>query len=102
MKTRYRPGAARAGGTEARRGRGGSAQPRRAYSSYEVAPEAWTYIPVRPIIGEGLFEAVRERLTENRKRSRERARGARHLLQGLLVCARCGYAYYGKPVSLVG
>ena len=61
--------------------RGASAQPRRAYSSYEVAPEAWTYIPVRPIIGEGLFEAVQERLVENRKRSRERARGARHLLQ---------------------
>ena len=81
--------------------RGASAQPRRAYSSYKVAPEAWTYIPVRPIIGEGLFEAVQERLAENRKRSRERARGARHLLQGLLVCARCGYAYYGKPVSLV-
>jgi len=26
-------------------------------------------------------------------------RGARYLLQGLVVCACCGYAYYGKPVS---
>ena len=79
--------------------RGASAQPRRANSTYEVPPEAWTYIPVQPIVGESLFGAVQERLAENRKRSRERARGARYLLQGLLVCARCGYAYYGKPIS---
>jgi site-specific DNA recombinase len=80
--------------------RGASPQPRAVYSTYKVPPEAWTYIPVQPIVGESLFGAVQERLVENRKRSRERARGARHLLQGLLVCARCGYAYYGKPISL--
>jgi site-specific DNA recombinase len=81
--------------------RGASAHPHWAYSTYEVPLEAWTYIPVQPIVGESLFATVQERLAENRKRSRERARGARHLLQGLLVCARCGYAYYGKPISLV-
>jgi site-specific DNA recombinase len=81
--------------------RGASAQPRWAYSTYEVPPEAWTYIPVQPIVGESLFGTVQERLAENRKRSRERARGARHLLQGLLVCARRGYPYYGKPISRV-
>jgi site-specific DNA recombinase len=79
--------------------RGAVEQPRRAYSTYQVSPEDWIYIPVPGIIGEDLFEAVQEQLAENRKRSRERARGARHLLQGLLVCAKCGYAYYGKPVS---
>jgi site-specific DNA recombinase len=26
-------------------------------------------------------------------------RGAKYLLQGLVVCQQCGYAYYGKPVS---
>jgi len=79
--------------------RGGCEQPRRAYSSYEVSKDQWTYIPVPAIVSEELFEAVQETLEENRKRNRQTARGARHLLQGLAVCARCGYAYYGKPVS---
>ncbi len=48
---------------------------------------------------EGLFEAVQNQLQENRQRARQSQRGARYLLQGLLVCAQCGYAYYGKPVS---
>src|SRR5262245_63468139 len=26
-------------------------------------------------------------------------RGARYLLQGLLQCQHCGYAFYGKPLS---
>jgi site-specific DNA recombinase len=64
-----------------------------------VPKENWIYIPVPAIVGEGLFEAAQERLAENRKRARERKRGARHLLQGLVVCAKCGYAYYGKRVS---
>jgi site-specific DNA recombinase len=38
-------------------------------------------------------------LQENRRRARQRKRGARYLLQGLIVCAQCQYAYYGKPVS---
>ena len=56
-------------------------------------------IRVPALVSEQLFAAVAEQLTENRQRQRQRARGARYLLQGLLVCARCGYAYYGKPVS---
>jgi len=47
-----------------------------------------------------LFAAVAEQLEENRRRQRQGKRGARYLLQGLLVCQGCGYAYYGKPVSL--
>ena len=43
-----------------------------------------------------MFEAVRAQLEENRRRKRERQRGQCWLLQGLTVCRRCGYAYYGK------
>jgi site-specific DNA recombinase len=50
-------------------------------------------------VNEALFEAVAEQLAENRRRARQRQRGARYLLQGLLVCKHCGYALYGKPVS---
>jgi site-specific DNA recombinase len=38
-------------------------------------------------------------LNENRQRARQSQRGAKYLLQGLLVCKQCGYSYYGKPVS---
>ena len=79
--------------------RGAPDQPRRAYSTFEVSKDNWTYIPVPAIVCEDLFDAVQEQLTENRNRSRQRKRGARYLLQGLLVCKKCDYAYYGKPVS---
>jgi len=79
--------------------RGAQEQPRRVYSTYEVPIDQWTFIPVPAIVSEELFEAVQETLEENRKRKRQTARGARYLLQGMLACAKCGYAYYGKPVS---
>jgi hypothetical protein len=50
-------------------------------------------------VDETLFTAVAEQLAENRCRARQRRRGARYLLQGLLACKCCGYALYGKPVS---
>ena len=43
-----------------------------------------------------MFEAARAQLEENRKRKRDRKPGRGWLLQGLTVCRRCGYAYYGK------
>ena len=46
-----------------------------------------------------MFAAVAEQLQENRRRRRESRRGSRYLLQGLLVCGHCGYAYYGKSLS---
>ena len=79
--------------------RGRSEQPRRAHSVYDVPDDQGTRIAVPAIVSEDLFAAVAERLIENRKRSRQLRRGARYLLQGLVVCARCDYAYYGKPVS---
>ena len=81
-----------------RPGRGQAEQPRRAYSVYDT-PERGVPIAVPALVSEELFAAVAEQLQENRQRARQRARGARYLLQGLLVCGQCGYAYYGKPVS---
>jgi len=80
--------------------RGDPEQPRRAHSTYNVSRDEWIYIPVPAIVTSDLFDVVQEQLEQNRKRNRQRKRGARYLLQGLLVCKACGYAYYGKPVSL--
>jgi site-specific DNA recombinase len=79
--------------------RNGSLQPRNAVSSYDVPREDWVFIPVPALIEEALYEAVQEQLAENRRRARQSQRGARYLLQGLLVCKGCGYAYYGRPLS---
>lgn len=79
--------------------RGHSAQPRKAYSTYATSPDEQESIPVPALISEALFDAVAEQLVENKKRNRQRKRGAKYLLQGLLQCECCGYAYYGKPVS---
>jgi len=80
--------------------RGQADQPRRAYSTYDVPSEEWIPIPVPPIVGEEVFDAVAEPLAENRARNRQTKRGVRYLLQGLLVCRCCGHAFYGKPLSL--
>ena len=80
--------------------RGDPAQPRRAHSIYDVPVNERVPVPVPAIVEPTLFDAVQDQLQENRRRQRERRRGARYLLQGLLVCATCGHAYYGKPVSL--
>jgi site-specific DNA recombinase len=79
--------------------RGDPKTPRRTGSTYDTEPGEQILIPVPAIVSEDLFAAVQEQLTENRLRGRERKRGARYLLQGLLECACCGYAYYGKKVS---
>jgi site-specific DNA recombinase len=79
--------------------RGRLLQPRRAVSTFDRPTSEWTLIPVPALVDPDLFEAVQTQLQENRERARQSQRGARYLLQGLLVCAQCGYAYYGKPVS---
>jgi len=79
--------------------RGDPEHPRRNYSTYNVSSDKWVYIPVPAIVSNSLFEVVQEQLEENRKRNRQGKRGAKHLLQGLLVCKSCGHAYYGKPIS---
>jgi site-specific DNA recombinase len=79
--------------------RGRSLQPRRPYSCYDRPREEWITIAVPAIVDEAIFEAAQEQLRENQRHARMRLRGARYLLQGLINCACCGYAFYGKPVS---
>ena len=74
-------------------------QPKKGYSTYPVEKKDWITIPVPAIISKDLFEVVQSQLEENKKVARTRKRGASYLLQGLVVCARCQYAYYGKPVK---
>ena len=79
--------------------RGDPKVPRRSCSTYDTESSEQIVIPVSAIVSEELFQAVQEQLTENRLRGRERKRGACYLLQGLLECECCGYAYYGKKIS---
>lgn len=73
-------------------------QPKDNYSTYSVEKANWIYVKVPNIVDEDIFDIVQEQLAENRKIARTRERGAKHLLQGLIVCKRCRYAYYGSPV----
>jgi site-specific DNA recombinase len=74
--------------------RGQAEQPRRDHSVY-AAEGPGIPIAVPALVRRELFEAVAEQLAENRQRNRQSRRGARWLLQGLLVCRQCGYALYG-------
>ena len=65
-------------------------------SSMPVAREEWISIPVPAIVEAGVFEAAQLQLDENRRRKREGRRRPGWLLQGLVVCRLCGYAFYGK------
>ena len=79
--------------------RGHSKTPRRTGSTYDTSVNEQLVIAVPAIVSEDLFAAVATQLTENRQRGRESRRGAKYLLQGLLECKCCSYAFYGKPVS---
>src|SRR3954471_4595598 len=67
-----------------------------------VPREEWTEVPVPALVDEAVFEAAQAQLAENRQRKRDSLRGPRWLLQGLTVCRRCGYAYYGKTTPRSG
>ena len=76
--------------------RGKPEVPKHSYSTYVQSAAEQIVIPVPALVDVNLFAAVQERLDENRRRLREHRRGARFLLQGLLVCGCCGYAVVGK------
>jgi site-specific DNA recombinase len=79
--------------------RGRALQPRRAVSTVDMPSEDWFAIPVPAIVDPEVFAAVQAQLQENRRHARQSPRGALYLLQGLVQCQHCGYAYYGKRIS---
>jgi site-specific DNA recombinase len=79
--------------------RGRPAIPRRLVSRVDTPIEGQIFIDVPALIDKELFAAVQIQLEENRLRNRARPNTGPYLLQGLVVCKRCGYASYGKPVS---
>jgi len=79
--------------------RGRALQPRRAVSTVDMPPEDWFSIPVPAIVDPEVFAAVQAQWQENRRHARQSQRGALYLLQGLVQCQHCGYAYYGKRLS---
>jgi site-specific DNA recombinase len=81
------------------RPRRGCKDSRRSYSVYRTAAGEQERIAVPGLVSEELFEAVQQQLAENQRRKREAQSGPRHLLQGLLVCANCRYAWYCRRVK---
>ncbi len=85
-----------------RAARGRPAQPRRSNAPVAADLKDWVFVPVPAIVDAALFRAAQEQLQENRSRARLGRRRPGYLLQGLLCCARCGYAYYGKTTHQMG
>ncbi len=75
--------------------KGSCEQPKSNHSVYPVEKANWIYIKVPNIVDEDIFDIVQEQLAENRKIARTRKRGAKYLLQGLVICKRCNYGCYG-------
>ena len=75
--------------------RGQSEFPRRNSCTRDTTREEQTTIPVPAIVDEETFAAAQEQLAHNRQHHGRRPRPGRYLLQGLVVCAQCGRAYYG-------
>ena len=82
-----------------RPGRGQPEIPRRDKVARPTAVQDQERIAVPALVGKDLFDAVGERLAENRRHQRERASGATYLLSGLLVCGQCGAAYCARRTS---
>src|SRR5215207_6251740 len=76
--------------------RGRARVPKRPFRQIPASREHWVRIAVPAMIEAELFESAQEQLAENRRRHRQRCAGVRYLLQGLLVCRKCGYAFCGR------
>ncbi len=85
-----------------RAARGRPSQPRRSNAPAPTDPKEWVFVPVPALVDEALFRAARAQLEENRSRARQGRRRPGYLLQGLICCAKCGYAYYGKTIRQLG
>ena len=76
--------------------------PRRHTAKAATPPEDQIPIPVPAIVEPALSQAVQERLAEHRRHPGQAAPRPRHLLAGLVVCQRCGYAYRGRAMKKKG
>jgi len=65
----------------------------RSSSSIETPRAEWIEIAVPALISEEIYALAKEKLVEN-KRFASRQTKEPTLLQGMLVCRKCGYAYY--------
>jgi site-specific DNA recombinase len=92
----------RAKGARLRPPRGRPAQPRKAHVPRPTDQKGWMFIPVPPLIEPALYRAAQRQLNENRRRARMGTRRPGYLLQGLLACSECRYAYYGKTTRQRG
>ena len=57
--------------------------------------EEWIEIPVPALVSPERFEQAREQLEANKRHAARRTK-VPTLLQGMLVCRRCGHAYYRR------
>ena len=80
-----------------RANRGSPAVPRQAKVAVATPLDEQVVIAVPAIVSKSIFDEVRKRMDENRRRQRERRTGTKNLLSGLLICGKCGsaYCYYG-------
>jgi site-specific DNA recombinase len=77
--------------------RDASPSPRWAHTPRKRTPaDKWISIDVPAIVSRELFEAAQAQLDRNKRLAQRNARGERYLLQGLTVCAHCGYAFSGR------
>ena len=65
----------------------------RCSSNVELPKEDWIEIPVPAIVSSDVFSCAEERLEENKRYSKRRTKEPT-LLQGMIACNKCGYAYY--------
>ncbi|HWI59075.1 MAG TPA: recombinase family protein [Bacillota bacterium] len=70
----------------------GGFSPRRE-SRERLDPSQWIPIAVPAIVSPEVFALAQERLDQNKRLSRRNTKEV-SLLQGLLVCQQCGYAFY--------
>ena len=59
----------------------------------EKPREEWIEIPVPPIVDQSIFDIAQEKLKDNKLHS-QRNTVVQTLLQGMMVCAECGYSLY--------
>jgi site-specific DNA recombinase len=77
--------------TKPLRERGGHS-PRSSCNS-ETPKEEWISVPVPPLITIDIYDLAQQRLEQNKEKSKRNTK-VPSLLQGTLVCQKCGYSYY--------